>query len=548
MLTLTRSKRSTASATATTKSDASLLTRGRNLWSSRIARLIFAWNLVAFLALAFGALVLTELRDQLVRGQVESLEMQSALIGSTLAEEATIGDPGPMLIERATRATILRLGVPQTLRVRVFSLDGRTVADSDLISDRVMEKPLARIGERAGPMDFVRDGLRWFGGLAETALIPWRPDFTLDEEIARAVQGKQIAGQRLSEAERRVVSVSAPIQHVEAIVGVLTIEAGDLEQILRAERRAMLPFIFAAGMIMLGSAVLLAWFIARPLRRLASAADQLRLTGAKRLDVSAFAHRNDEIGDLAQALGLMTNALAERIDANERFAADVSHEIKNPLTSIRSAVETLRSVKDPDAQSRLQTIIAADVGRLDRLITDISRASRLEAETARGDPAPVDLGLMLQELVNTYAATRRDGEPPIRFKGAEAPVIVVAQDGPMGQVFRNLIDNAKSFSPESGDVIVSVALEAGAHGPLARVEVLDEGPGIPPENLESIFERFYTQRPKGAAFGGNSGLGLSIARQVVEAHRGRIWAENVEGEEKGSVRGARFVVLLPAVG
>jgi two-component system sensor histidine kinase ChvG len=501
--------------------------------------------LLGFLALAFGALVLTELRDQLVRGTVDSLETQAALIGSTLADEATIGDPGPALIDRQARATILRLGVPDTLRVRVFSLDGRIVADSDLISDRVLEQPLPKIGDTGPSRDWLRAAAGWIGGLAEATLIPWRPDFTLNEEVAKAAAGQQIAGQRLSEADRRVVSVSAPIQHVEAVVGVLTIEAGDVEAILRAERRAMLPFIIAAGFVSLGSAVLLAWSIARPLRGLAGAADTLRISGAKQLDVSAFSHRNDEIGDLAQALDRMTKALAERIDMNERFAADVSHEIKNPLTSIRSAAETLANVKDPDAQRRLMAIITADVGRLDRLITDIARATRIDAETARGDPGRIDLAAFLGELVATYAATRRDRDPPVVFKPASGPVVVFGQEGPLGQVFRNLIDNAKSFSPEQGDVVVSIAAVTSPQGQFARIEVLDEGPGIPPENLETIFRRFYTERPKGAAFGGNSGLGLSIARQIVDAHKGRIWAENLPADPPKTVGGARFVVLLP---
>lgn len=541
MLTLTRSKRSTASDTATTKRDR----RARSLWTSRIARLIFVWNLIAFLTLTFGALVLTELRDQLVRGTIDALTTQAELIGSTLAEEATVGDPAPALIERDARTTIRRLGVPDTLRVRVFSLDGRIVADSDLISDRVQEQSLPKIGDPA-PRDWLQQAVAWVGGLAERTLVPWRPSFTLDQELAQAKGGALVSGQRMSDGGRRIVSVSRPIQHVQAIVGVLTIEGGDVDSILRAERRAMLPFIIAAGIVSLGSAVLLAWLIALPLRELAGAADRLRLTGAKRLDVSAFAHRHDEIGDLAQALDMMTTTLAERIDANERFAADVSHEIKNPLTSIRSAIETLRSVKDPVAQERLMTIIAADVGRLDRLITDIARASRLEAETARGDPQPIDMAKMLADVVSAYDGARREGEPKVVFRAAVGQARVSGQDGPLGQVFRNLIDNAKSFSPEVGDVIVSVSTETLASGRFVRIEVLDEGPGVPADNLETIFERFYTERPKGAKFGGNSGLGLSIARQIIEAHKGRIWAENVSDLTTGRVLGARFVVLLPS--
>jgi two-component system sensor histidine kinase ChvG len=247
----------------------------------------------------------------------------------------------------------------------------------------------------------------------------------------------------------------------------------------------------------------------------------------------------------------MTGALADRIDANERFAADVSHEIKNPLASIRSAVDSARTVKDADRQTQLLGIVAQDVLRLDRLITDISRATRLEAETARGDLGQVDLGGLLYELSHAYEPPEdARGRVEVVFKGDKPHgILVLGQEGPLGQVFRNLIDNARSFSPEGGRVTVAAEIVRGKRGPMVRATVEDEGPGIPPENLETIFRRFYTQRPAGAAFGGNSGLGLSIARQIVEAHRGRIYAENIVRAgpvQTGSgTSGARLVVELP---
>jgi two-component system sensor histidine kinase ChvG len=344
-----------------------------------------------------------------------------------------------------------------------------------------------------------------------------------------------------------VVTVSIPIQRVQAVLGVLTVESADVDDILNAERRSMAPFIIVAGAISLLFSALLSLVIAQPLRRLAWAADQIRETGATRLFLPEAKNRQDEIGDLAQALERMTGALADRIDTNERFAADVSHEIKNPLTSIRSAVETARNVTDPDARERLLAIIAADVVRLDRLITDISRASRLEAETARGIENRVDLGKLLVEIVDTYSATQKDQEALIEFKGPPPPgAYVNGQDGPLGQVFRNLIDNARSFTPAGDKVVVSLTLILRRDGRWLQAKVEDEGPGIPKDNLETIFQRFYTERPKGAAFGRNSGLGLSIARQIVEAHRGRIWAENITDPVSGGVAGARLIVELPA--
>jgi two-component system sensor histidine kinase ChvG len=331
---------------------------------------------------------------------------------------------------------------------------------------------------------------------------------------------------------------------VQAVLGTVTLESADVERILVAERASMIPFMIGAAVAIFLSSLLLALFIATPLRRLAWAADRLRLTGATRLHLPE-ARRKDEIGALAHSLEAMTGALADRIDANERFAADVSHEIKNPLASIRSAVDSARAVSDEDRRGKLLGIVAQDVKRLDRLITDISRATRIEAETARADLDQVDLGAMLFELARAYPAA--EDEPhhvEVIFAGPKpAGAVVLGQAGALGQVFRNLIDNARSFSPDGGRVSVAVEVLRGKEGPFVRASVEDQGPGIPPENLETIFRRFYTQRPKGAAFGGNSGLGLSIARQIVGAHNGRIYAQNAERD--GAISGARLVVELP---
>jgi two-component system sensor histidine kinase ChvG len=231
------------------------------------------------------------------------------------------------------------------------------------------------------------------------------------------------------------------------------------------------------------------------------------------------------------------------MDAIESFAADVAHEIRNPLTSIRSAVETLELVSDPGPRERLMRILKHDVGRLDRLVTDIANASRLDAELSREDPRALDLNRLLGEVTSLYQATLRAGEAGVSFAPATPePILVSGREGPIGQVFRNLIDNARSFSPDGKAVRVGLDRIKGQ----AVAIVDDDGPGVPPENLESIFERFYTSRPKGAAFGGNSGLGLSIARQIVEAHRGEIRAEN-RLDAEGKVLGARFTVSLPEV-
>ena len=230
------------------------------------------------------------------------------------------------------------------------------------------------------------------------------------------------------------------------------------------------------------------------------------------------------------------------MEATERFAADVAHELRNPITSIRSALETLELVSDPAARTRLTAILNQDIGRLDRLITDISNASRLDAELSRDPPRRLDLAALAAEIVNTYALTTKAGAPTVRLAAGDPGerAWVMGREGPLGQVARNLIDNARSFSPAGGEVRVSVDRDRRQ----VVLAVEDDGPGIPPDNLDTVFERFYTSRPRGAAFGGNSGLGLAIARQIAEAHGGVIRAENRE-DAKG-VAGARFVVTLPA--
>jgi two-component system sensor histidine kinase ChvG len=314
--------------------------------------------------------------------------------------------------------------------------------------------------------------------------------------------------------------------------------------VVGAQRRGLIPFVLVAVVVSLLSSLMLARFIARPIESLARAADRVRLSGVRAITLPGLAARRDEIGDLTRALEAMTGALSERMDAIEAFAADVAHEIRNPLTSIRSAVETLDLVSDEKARLRLLGILKQDVQRLDRLVTDISNASRLDAELSREQPRPVDLDKLVGELISLSADLRREHEAKVVYRGPEErPVYVSGREGPLGQVFRNLIDNAKSFSPPEGSVRVTLRLEG--HDVVVSVE--DDGPGVPAENLETVFERFYTSRPKGAAFGGNSGLGLSIVRQIVEAHGGRSWAEN-RLDASGEVVGARFQVALPLAG
>lgn len=541
-----------ASGTGTTKPDRPLGLSA--FFQSRITRTIFIWNLVGLAVLILGVLLLTEMRAGLTEAQYRNLRTQGELITNLLIETGTVeGDPNPYVNESAVRAVLRRILPPVAEgaragvgrpRVRMFGADGRLIADSDVIYDHLEERALPNIGDEPSIGDSIGRATQ---RLEYLRLTPWRPTITLEEEHRRAMRGEIVRGERLNEKNERVVSVTLPLRRVQQVMGTVTIESADVERILVAERASMIPFMIGATIAILLSSMLLALSIARPLRRLAGAADSLRMTGATRLTMPDLSKRGDEIGALSHSLEEMTGALADRIDANERFAADVSHEIKNPLASIQSAVTSAQNAANPDQQKQMLSIVAQDVHRLDRLITDIARASRIEAETARGDLGDVDIGALVFELARAYSPDDRT-QVHVLFKGPKPEGLHVAgQDGALGQVFRNLIDNARSFSPPGGRVFVSMEQVRGKDGAIVRATVEDEGPGIPPENLETIFQRFYTQRPKGAAFGGNSGLGLSIARQIVTAHHGRIFAQNIE-KTANQPAGARFVVELPLAG
>ncbi|MGZ3363363.1 MAG: ATP-binding protein [Caulobacteraceae bacterium] len=538
-----------ASATATEKPDRRWFGRagvrtaggeGRRRWlpGSRLGRLIIALNLVGLVILILGVLVLNEFRQGLIQARTDSLRIQGQFMDELLVISATRGDPEPSLDAETASQLLQVLSIPSSQRVRLFNRRGLVIFDSYLVAATVEQSVL--------PPARRRDELR-----LEMPALPSQPESrrqaqaraAVEREVKAALGGQTVVGGlRTTAAGERVVSVSLPVQHEKAVLGVLTLEAGDIDQIIAAQRLAMIPFILVAVVASVFTSLLLSAMIAQPVLRLARAADRVRQARARAISLPDLAKRDDELGDLTRSLEAMTDALSARIDAIESFAADVAHEIRNPLTSIRSAIDTLPLVKDETKRERLFAILQQDIQRLDRLITDISNASRLDAELSREPPRAFDLARLLSEFVGHYNASARAGDPTVAFQesGEDGALLVSGREGPIGQVFRNLIDNARSFSPPGGKVRVRVT----RMGRKVFATVDDEGPGIPPDNLETVFERFYTSRPKGAAFGHNSGLGLSIARQIVEAHGGRIWAENLEDAE-GRVEGARFAVEFP---
>jgi two-component system sensor histidine kinase ChvG len=342
------------------------------------------------------------------------------------------------------------------------------------------------------------------------------------------------------------VTVAEPVQRDRQTVGIvlLTRDAREIDASLYAVRMSILA-LFGLALLL---TVILSWYlartIARPILRLALAALAMREGQGRGEAVPArLLARRDEIGALAQAFADSAAALWARMDAIERFAADVAHEIKNPLSSIRSAIETLRRIDDPVQRARLLSIIDQDVRRLDRLISDISDASRIDAELSRAATEPVDVVPILTALAEIHEATRGPDDPRLVLDLVDERLVVRAIGDRLVQVLQNLIANALSFSPKRG----VITLRARERGAMVEIVVDDEGPGIPEARLEHIFERFYSERPKGERFGQHSGLGLSISRQIVEALKGRISAEN-RRDATGRVIGARFIVLLPREG
>ncbi len=510
---------------------------------SALTRRIVLVNTAVLLVLIGGVIAVQSSRVGLIDERLTGIEAQAEIVSSTLAEYAT--DPETHALKLKQAEPLLRqLIAPTKLRGRLYATDGSLAVDTrDLLARNVVQTA------DLPPIDSWSQTKEFLGRLYD-GVMGIRPFARLDPyfeagndgrvygEVNAALAGDTASAQRVDEQNKLVLSVATPVQRFKAVYGALLVstEGGDIDDVLREERATLLDVFVVAIVVMLASSLLLSRFIARPVLALADAADRVRSGHAGRETIPRMEERGDEIGDLATSFSAMTRALYDRIDAIERFAADVAHELKNPLTSLKSAVEMLARARDDDARERLMAIVRNDVKRIDRLITDISDASRLDAELSRESSAPVELTRLLETIVEVYRFTEiSKGVEVVLDLDLPKDATVLGRDERIGQVFRNLIDNAVSFSAAGGRVTVS----ARARGGFARVTVDDDGPGIPAENLETIFERFYTERPQEHGFGKNSGLGLSIARQIVVSSGGRIRAEN---RESG---GARFVVELP---
>lgn len=562
---------------------------GHYLFSS-LTRRILILNLAALAVLVSGILYMNQFRDGLIDAKIESLMTQGEIIAGAISASATVDtnslliDPEKLLELQAGQSItpspdspdnwefpinpekvsplLRRLISPTSTRARIYDRYANLLVDSRALyspsfpsSGPVLRYDLPPIADDA-PGIWERIG-GWFAQLFYSGGLPLyqeRPggNGSSYPEIVKAFDGSPQTAQRRNEKGELVVSVAVPIQRSRAILGVLLLstEGGDIDKIVQGERHAIFRVFGVVSAVMVILSLFLASTIANPLRKLAAAADRVRHGVKTRVEIPDFSERQDEVGHLSTSIRDMTSALYARIEAIESFAADVSHELKNPLTSLRSAVETLPLAKNEDSRRRLMDVIQHDVRRLDRLITDISDASRLDAELAREHTDRVDMSVLLSNLVAAAQEVRRNKTGTrIEFKMGKLPsgkkgFFVAGHDLRLGQVVSNLIENARSFVPDdTGKIEIALSVQ----GDRVHIVVEDNGPGIPAENIDRIFERFYTDRPSTEAFGQNSGLGLSISRQIIEAHNGTLTAENIlDAKAPGAIMGARFIVDLPA--
>ncbi|MBM3533577.1 MAG: HAMP domain-containing protein [Alphaproteobacteria bacterium] len=529
----------------------------RRFWSPLTLR-ILALNMLPLLVLFGGAAYLDRYQKSLVQSELDALQMQAGLIAIALGENAiTVGSADyEQLSTESTQGLLRRLVSQAPVRARVFAPTGELIADSRVLagSGGTIEVELLAPPVTPDPWD---EALSWVYDLI-FAQLPRQHGWPPYEEQPRqraehydearaALRGDTGRAVRLAASGDLVISAAVPVQKLKQVLGVLMLSTQTtwIDEAVRSVRFDILRFFGIALLVTILASLYLAGAIARPIRRLAMAAERVRAGHRRRNAIPDFSRRGDEIGDLSVSLRAMTEALSSRIDAIERFAADVAHEIKNPLTSVRSAVETAIRLDDPEKQKRLMAIVLEDVQRLDRLISDISHASRIDAELSRAELESVDVGRMLATLVEMHETTAEAAENGERLRlaldvGPNRGLTVLGLEDRLVQVFRNLVTNALSFSPPRGTVMLACRGDAD----WVTVTVEDQGPGIPESKLTAIFDRFYTERPKGERFGTHSGLGLSISKQIVEAHDGTIHADN-RRDASGRVAGARFVVRLP---
>jgi two-component system, OmpR family, sensor histidine kinase ChvG len=492
---------------------------------------ILAVNLITLGLAALGILYLDSFRDRLTGERIARMEAEAAIVAGAL-EVAGPAEGGVLL------AAIARTS---DRRLRLYDRGGKLLADS-----RRWTGPTYRLRDPAlqgWTKEAARTLDRGFNLLvgarpAEDFIEPERDSLSAwPEAMAAAQTGRVHSDYRNAPDLTPVWSAAAPAGPDRVLL--LTHNDREFTRTIRSERQALAIALAVAAILSILLSLFLARTIVDPLRRLALAANRVRLGRAREVKVPRLPARRDEIGMLARALADMSQALRQRMDKIEAFAADVAHELKNPLASLRSALDGLDRVEDPHLRGQLLDVARDDVLRLDRLIGDISEAARTDAELSRARFEPVDIGKLLAQLVQSWETRREKGSARIAFaRPRRGTAVCMGEPGRIARAIDNIIDNAISFSPPGGLVEVSASRVGGT----VLVRVDDEGPGVPQEAREAIFNRFHSVRPEHETFGRHSGLGLAIARAIVEGHDGEIDVQDRDDAPSG----ARFIIRLPA--
>ncbi len=552
---------------------------GGSLW-----RRILIASLAGLVVMLGGILYFSENNAWLIDAKRESLLVQGEIIAAAIASD-TRAENGRLVIHtdslppttdnadppddsaftahelsiRPERvAPILRrLVQPTTRRARVYSRDGTLVMDSAILMKRGQlsrHEPKVTPGGRMGTKNFWTRLKSWMIGQE----LPVYKEIgnangTSYPEVRQALEGTPTAMLLLNEKGQQIVSTAVPIQRASVVQGVLLMSTrpGEIDNIVADQQNQIWILAVFAGLATLISALLLARTVAGPIRRLSESAELVSRNIGARHELPDFAHRTDEVGQMASAFAAMTAGLYRRIEASESFAADVAHELKNPLAAARSMAESLSYAKTDEQRKEVVTQIQSELKRLNRLITDVSNASRLDAELARQEMGTVDITNVVTSVTQIFrdilSGDTRRVETNIAVAPFEGAFLVSGHAGRLGQVLTNLVDNAISFSPEGAAVVVRVRRVEN----IVELSVEDEGPGIPDDRLNIIFDRFYTDRPDTEAVRGkNSGLGLSISREIIRAHGGEISADNRRAAGAAlddKPLGARFVVRVPGL-
>ncbi len=520
-----------------------------SLRASPLTRKIITFNLIALNVLVAGILYLNSSRDSLAVQRGTSLVAEAELIADVF-EAQLPKDTNVDLAAMDVAASLAQLDLRTGIEVFVLDVNETLLAQT---AGRALETGSS--GARANKT-WLTDGLSWLWSKISSPFdINVKPKQLPVEQQLKPIAAAALGGgtqirNNFDVAGGNLFTVATPILQNGTPIGVIAVSsaAGEIDRLVRAERERVLQMFVIATLVSIGLSLVLASTIANPLADLAAAAELGRDKDARKMNpgrirIPDLTARPDEIGRLSGALRGMVSALYNRIDGNEQFAADVAHEIKNPLASLRSAVGTLRLIKREDQREKLLDVIEHDVRRLDRLVSDISNASRLDSELVKEEEEPFNLLTMIANLGQYLGDDARKRGIDFISDLPDTPIIVHGLEARLAQVFVNLITNAVSFC-EDGDAI---RVWARKRENRVLVVVEDTGPGIPDQALTKIFKRFYSQRPD-EHFGNNSGLGLAISKQIVEAHGGVIWAENIrptEADITSEPLGARFVVGLP---